>query len=71
MDNAYSYSTVNNVVSMTEQKKKLKNRSRSSYGTSAKKSRNIKRNGSNLSNNTMTVNHKKKNQSTIKQECFY
>ena len=60
MDNAYSYSTVNNVVSMTEQKKKLKNRSRSSYGTSAKKSRNIKRNGSNLSNNTMTVNHKNK-----------
>lgn len=60
MDNAYSYSTTNNVVSMTEQKKKLKNRSRSSYETSAKKSRNIKRNGINLSNNTMTVNHKNK-----------
>ena len=60
MDNAYSYSTMNNVVSMTEQKKKPKNRSRSSYETSAKKSRNIKRNGINLSNNTMTVNHKNK-----------
>lgn len=59
MDVNNQYSTLSNVDFVTNLKKKLNNRSRSSYGTSAKKSRNNNRNGSNLHNPSSVSNCKK------------